>query len=320
MRKINIGKGLEVSVVGLGCMGLSHAFGPETEKEVGIKLLQEAVAIGYNFFDTAEIYGAHNEELVGEALEPYQDRVVIATKFGIKGMCNKTGKMDLDSSEAGIRESLEGSLKRLRVETIDLYYQHRQDPNTPVENVARTMQKLIDEGKIKAWGLSACDADTIRRAHAICPVTAVENEYSMAYRTMEKDGVLEVCEELDIAVVPYSPLAKGFLTNTIEKGATFAEGDLRGIMKRFSDEAMEANQELLQFVVGLAEEKGATPAQISLVWVMARNEKCIPIPGTRNVERLRENAGAAEIMLSKDEYTRINELLAKIDFMEVNFF
>lgn len=318
MRKIKIGQGLEVSVVGLGCMGLTHAFGPETDKEVGVKLLRDAVKMGYNFFDTAEIYGALNEEIVGEALAPYQDQVVIATKFGIKSMDWEKG-MNLDSSEAGIRESLEGSLKRLRVDCIDLYYQHRQDPNTPVEEVAKTMQKLMDEGKIKAWGLSACDADTIRRAHAICPVTAVESEYSMAYRVLERDGVLETCEELDIAVVPYSPLAKGFLTNTIKKGATFVEGDSRSMMKRFTDEAMDANEALLQFVVKLAEEKGATPAQISLAWVIARNEKCIPIPGTRNVERLRENAKAAEIILSKEEYAKINDLLNKIDFMEVNY-
>ena len=318
MRTRKIGN-LNVSAVGLGCMGLSHGFGPATNKKEAINFIRSAVEIGYNFFDTAEIYGPFiNEEILGEALIPYKNKVVIATKFGIKEMNDETGEMVLDSSPKGIRESLEGSLKRLKVDCIDLYYQHRQDPNTPIEVVAKTMKELILEGKIKHWGLSACDTNTIRKAHAICPVTAVESEYSMMYRKIEQD-VLPLCEELGIVIVPYSPLAKGFLTGTITKETTYQKGDLRNIMARFKPEVIEANQLLLEFVQKIAQEKGVTPAQISLAWVMARNSNIIPIPGTRSVERLIENLEACKVELTKEEYNHINILLKDINFEEVNF-
>jgi aryl-alcohol dehydrogenase-like predicted oxidoreductase len=319
MKKRVIGKDLKVSAVGLGCMGLSHGFGPATDANEAINLLREAVDIGYTFFDTAEIYGPfENEEIVGKAFEGIRDKVVIATKFGITDMNDKTGQMKLDGSPTAIKRAVDSSLKRLKTDWIDLYYQHRQDPETPVESVAETMKDLIGLGKIKHWGLSATDVDTIRRAHKICPVTAVESEYSMMFRKIEAD-VLPVCEELGIAVVPYSPLAKGFLSGTINKSTTYPEGDLRNIMVRFKPEVMDANQELLDFVERIAKERDVTPAQISLAWVMARNPNIVPIPGTRNIERLKENAGAADINLSKDEYTAINGLLYKIEFMEVNF-
>jgi len=326
MRKVKIADNLEVSAVGLGCMGLHHAFGPITENSKAIEFIKQAYQVGYTFFDTAECYVGddefgnliYNESILGAALKDIRKEVVIATKFGVKWENGATGAMLLDSSPKTIRKSVEGSLERLQTNYIDLYYQHRQDPNTPVEEVASVMKELIEEGKIKHWGLSACDVDTIRRAHAICPVTAVESEYSMQYRKNESD-VIPVCEELGIAFIPYSPLAKGFLTATIEKGATFPEGDTRNHMRRFEDSAMDANHQLLEFVVKIAKEKNCTPAQISLAWVMARNPKTVPIPGTRKVERLLENAGAADIVLSQEEYHNINELLKQIDYMEVNY-
>lgn len=314
-----IGKDLTVSAVGLGCMGLSHGFGPPTDKAASLALLREAFDIGYTFYDTAEIYGPfENEALVGEAFSGIRDKVVIATKFGITHMDDKTGAMLLDSSPNAIRRAVDGSLHRIKTDYIDLYFQHRQDPNTPVEVVAETMQRLIEIGKIRNWGLSAADADTIRRAHAVCPVAAVESEYSMMYRKMEAE-VLPACEALGIAVVPYSPLAKGFLSGTVNENTVFAQGDLRRRMARFRPEVMDANQELLCFVQMLAAERNVAPAQISLAWVMARNEHVVPIPGTRNAERLRENAGADAIDLSKEAYDRLNKMLYSIDFMEVNF-
>lgn len=326
MRKVKLAEDLIVSAVGLGCMGLHHAFRPVTDTAEAIKFIKEAYNIGYTFFDTAECYVGddeqgnliYNEAIIGEALKDVREDVVIATKFGVKWANGATGEMLLDSSPETIRQSVEGSLARLQTEYIDLYYQHRQDPNTPVEEVAMVMKELIAEGKIKHWGLSACDADTIKRAHTICPVTAVESEYSMQYRKNEID-VIPLCEELGIAFIPYSPLAKGFLTGTIDKGETFPEGDTRNFMKRFEDDAMEANKELLDFVMKIAKEQNCTPAQISLAWVMARNNKTAAIPGTRKVERLIENAGASDIILSKEEYDNITKLLKQIDFMEVNY-
>jgi len=319
MKKRIIGKKMEVSAVGLGCMGLSHGFGPETNKTEAIKLLREALEIGYTFFDSAEIYGPFvNEELVGEAFKAVRDKVVIATKFGITDMNNNTGEMKLDASPIAIKRAVDGSLKRLKTDYIDLYYQHRQDPATPIESVAETMNELIKLGKIRHWGLSATDGDTIRRAHAVCPVSAVESEYSMMYRKVEKDE-LPVCEELGIAFIPYSPLAKGFLSGEIDKNTKYPKGDLRNFMARYKPEAIEANQELLRFVQKIAKERNATPAQISLAWVMARNPNVVPIPGTRNINRLKENAKAAEVELSQEEYNSINDLLYKIEFMEVNF-
>jgi aryl-alcohol dehydrogenase-like predicted oxidoreductase len=319
MQKRIIGKTLEVSAIGLGCMGLSHGFGPATDKTEAIKLLREAFEIGYTFYDTAEIYGPFvNEEIVGEAFEGLREKVIIATKFGITDMNDKTGEMKLDGSPVAIKRAVDSSLKRLKTDWIDLYYQHRQDPNTPVEIVAETMNELITLGKIRHWGLSATDADTIRRAHTICPVSAVESEYSMMYRKIESD-VLPVCEELGIAIVPYSPLAKGFLSGTIDKNTTYPKGDLRNIMARFKPEVIDANQELLLFIKKIARERQVTPAQISLTWVMARNPHIVPIPGTRNIDRLKENAGAADVELTKEEYERINALLYKIEFMEVSY-
>jgi aryl-alcohol dehydrogenase-like predicted oxidoreductase len=275
--------------------------------------------MGYTFFDTAEIYGPFdNEEILGRALAGREGRVAVATKFGITHMNDNTGEMVLDSSPNAIRRAIDGSLFRLGTECVDLYYQHRQDPATPVEVVAQTMAELIRAGKIRYWGLSAVDGETIRRAHAVCPVAAVESEYSMMYRKLEKD-VLPVCEELGIGVVPYSPLAKGFLSGTLTRSTVYPKGDLRNIMARFTPEAMEANQALLRFVEEAAASRGMTPAQISLAWVMARNPRVVPIPGTRRPDRLAENAGAADVILSQEEYGRINELLSAIEYMEVNF-
>jgi len=319
MEKKVLGNGLTVSAVGMGCMGLSHGCGPATDREEAIRLIRAAVDIGYTFFDTAECYGPYeNEEIVGEALEGLKGKVVIATKFGIAHLDEDTGAMVLDSSPEAIRKALNGSLKRLGVDCIDLYYQHRQDPKTPVEVVAQTMGELIREGKIRHWGLSAVDADTIRRAHAVCPVTAVESEYSMMYRKLEKE-VLPACEELEIGLVPYTPLGKGFLTGKYTKDSKYPKGDLRNIMTRYKPEVMDANRTLLDFIEKAAAERGATPAQIALAWVMARNPHVVPIPGTRNTERLKENAGAAEIKLSEEEYADFNGLLSQIDFMEVGF-
>lgn len=314
----NIGN-LTVSAIGFGCMGISHGFGPATDRAEAIKLIKAAYELGYTFYDTAEIYGPYlNEEIIGEAFRGTRDKVVIATKFGITHMNDNTGEMELDSRTATIKRAVDSSLYRLKTDYIDLYYQHRQDPHTPVEEVAETMSSLIKAGKIKGWGLSATDADTIKRAHAVCPITAVESEYSMMYRKIEAE-VLPICEKLGIGIVPYSPLAKGFLSGKVDKSTQFAKGDLRNYMARFKPDIMDANQKLLSFVEKIAAERNITPAQISLAWVMARNPNVVPIPGTRNRDRLKENAGAAGVGLSKDEYKKINELLYKIDFMEVNF-
>jgi aryl-alcohol dehydrogenase-like predicted oxidoreductase len=319
MKKRMLANGLEVSAVGMGCMGLSHGYGPATNRGEALHLIQEAVGIGYTFFDTAEIYGQYiNEEIVGEALEKHKGKVVIATKFGIAAMNDTTGDMVLDSSPNAIKKSVEGSLNRLKVDCIDLYYQHRQDPNTPVEAVAQTMKDLIEEGKIRHWGLSAVDSETIRKAHTICPVTAVQSEYSMMYRKLEKD-VLPACEELGISLVPYSPLGNGFLTGKYTKNSKYPQGDLRNIMRRYKPEAMNKNQALLDFIVKTAEDKQVTPAQIALAWVMARNPHVVPIPGMRKVERLRENAKSADVEFSKEEYANFNKLLAEIEILEINF-
>lgn len=319
MTKKTLGNGLAVSAVGMGCMGISHGFGLASDKDEAVRLIRKAVEIGYTFFDTAEIYGPFvNEEIVGEALKDDQDRVVIATKFGITHMDDNTGEMVLDSSPNAIRRAVDGSLKRLQTDCIDLYYQHRQDPGTPVEEVAQTMRELMQKGKIKHWGLSACDADTIRRAHAICPVTAVESEYSMMYRKAETE-VLPVCEELGIGFVPYSPLAKDFLSGKITKETKYPKGDLRNIMARYKPEIMDANQALLQYVKQIAAERQVTPAQIALAWVMARNPHVVPIPGARSLDRLKENAGASEVKLTEKEYESINQILYTIEFEEVNF-
>ncbi|GER66832.1 aldo/keto reductase [Weizmannia acidilactici] len=310
MQKRTLGKsGLEVSTIGLGCMGMSHGYGPAADKKEMISLIHAAIDRGVTFFDTAEVYGPYiNEELVGEALAPYKGKVVIATKFGIQ---MKDGKQVLDSKPETIRKSVEGSLKRLQVETIDLYYQHRVDPDVPIEEVAGVIQDLIKEGKIRNWGLSEAGVETIRRAHAVQPVTAVQSEYSMMWRSPEEE-LLPALEELGIGFVPFSPLGKGFLTGTIHKNATFAESDFRSIVPRFQPENIEANQVLVDLIKKVAASKNATSAQIALAWVLAQKPWIVPIPGTRKLERLEENLGAADVELTPEELKDLNDVLSKI--------
>lgn len=313
MKKRVLGNtGLEVSAIGLGCMGMSHAYGPSADKEEMIKLIRSAVERGVTFFDTAEVYGPYvNEELVGEALEPYKGKIVIATKFGVAFEHGQSGNLLMDSTPENIRKSVEGSLKRLRVDSIDLLYQHRVDPNVPIEEVARTVKELIQEGKVKHWGLSEASADVIRRAHAVLPLTAVQSEYSMMWRKPEEE-VLPTLEELGIGFVPFSPLGNGFLTGKIDKNTKFGEGDIRSILTRFLSENIDANQVLLDLIGKIAETKNATPAQIALAWVLAQKPWIIPIPGTRKLNRLEENIGAADIELTEDELAMLNEILSKI--------
>lgn len=310
MRKRILGKsGLEVSAIGFGCMGLNYGYANIVSKQEGISLLKAAYEDGVTFFDTAEIYGPYtNEELVGEALFSIRDKVVIATKFGIQ---LASGKQVQDSSSEHIRKSVEGSLKRLKTDYIDLYYQHRVDINTPIEHVAETIKSLIQEGKIKHWGLSEAGVETIRRAHAVQPVTAVESEYSLWWRRPE-DQLIPVLEELGIALVPFSPLGKGFLTGKINKDVTFEKGDFRNIVPRFTTKNLEANQKLISLLEKVAHEKNATPAQISLAWLLAQKTWIVPIPGTTKENRMKENNQAIEIQLSADELQKINSALEKI--------
>jgi aryl-alcohol dehydrogenase-like predicted oxidoreductase len=311
MQKRKLGEnGLEVSAIGLGCMGMSYGFGPASDKSEMVSLIHAAVDRGVTFFDTAEVYGPYlNEELVGEALAPYKGKVVIATKFGIQ-MVN--GKQVLNSKPEIIRQSVEGSLKRLKVDAIDLYYQHRVDPNVPIEEVAGVVKDLIFEGKIKNWGLSEAGVETIRRAHGVHPLTAIQSEYSMMWRSPEEQ-LLPTLEELGIGFVPFAPLGKGFLTGTIDKNATFASSDFRNIVPRFKPENIEANQVLVDLIKKNAAEKDATPAQIALAWVLAQNPWIVPIPGTRKLERLEENLGAAEVKLTPEELSDLNDTLSKIE-------
>ena len=310
MKKRQLGKsGLEVSALGFGCMGLNYAYSHTIDKRESISLLRAAVDRGVTLFDTAEVYGPYtNEELVGEALKPYRDRVVIATKFGIK---LKDGKQVQDSHPSGIRESVEGSLKRLHTDVIDLYYQHRVDTQVPIEDVAGTIKDLIREGKIKHWGLSEAGVQTIRRAHAVQPVTAVESEYSLWWRRPE-EALLPALEELGIGFVPFSPLGKGFLTGTISKDSKFDKSDFRSIVPRFTPAALAANQALVDLLRQVAEEKKATAAQIALAWLLAQKPWIVPIPGTTKLSRLEENIGAANLELTADDLNRINAALAKI--------
>ena len=310
MQKRKLGKSdLEVSAIGLGCMGMSHGYGPASDKKEMISLFHSAIDRGVTFFDTAEVYGPYvNEELVGEALAPFKEKVVIATKFGIQ-MVN--GKQVLDSKPEQIRKSVEGSLQRLKVETIDLYYQHRVDPNVPIEEVAGVIQDLIKEGKVKHWGLSEAGVESIRRAHAVHPLTAIQSEYSMMWRSPEEQ-LLPTLEELGIGFVSFSPLGKGFLTGKIDKNATFDSSDFRSIVPRFKSENIEANQVLVDLIQAIAEEKEAKPAQIALAWVLAQKPWIVPIPGTRKLERLEENLGAAEVELTPEELHALNDALSKI--------
>lgn len=319
-----LGKDLTVSAVGLGCMGMSHAYGAPADKREMSNLLAEAVDMGYTFFDTAEVYGTpenphDNEELVGMALKPYRNRILLATKFGIH--------FDMESSEVNkpllpdsrpevIRSSLEDSLKRLNTDHIDLYYQHRPDPDVPIEEVAGVMAELIKEGKITHWGLSEAGEELIRRAHAVCPVTAIQNRYSMMARWHEE--LFLVLEELQIGFVAFSPLANGFLSGKYGKDASFEVGtDYRSVMPQFSKEGIDRNQNLLELLKGLAKEKHATLAQISLAWMLCKRPYIVPIPGTRKTERLEENAGAADVKLTVREVKALDDALDTIKMSEV---
>jgi aryl-alcohol dehydrogenase-like predicted oxidoreductase len=304
-----LGRGLEVSEIGLGCMGMSHGYGIPANKNEMIALIRFAAGKGVTLFDTAEIYGPYiNEELVGEALEPYRKEVVIATKCGIK---MADGKQVIDGKPEVIRKSVEGSLRRLRTDFIDLYYLHRVDPSVPIEEIAEVMKDLYRQGKIRHWGLSEAGIQTIRRAHVVFPLTAVESEYSMWWRQPEEE-LLPTLEELGIGLVPFSPLGKGFLTGRFDRNTTFGEEDLRPIYPRFSAEAMAANQPIVGFVKSLAIEKNAAPAQIALAWIMAQKQWIVPIPGTTNLGRLEENLGSAAIELTMEDIARINEALNEI--------
>jgi len=311
MQQRQLGKnGLTVSALGFGCMGLSHGYGPATDKQQAIALIRAAVDKGVTFFDTAEIYGPYlNEDVVGEALAPVRDQVVIATKFGFD--CEQPGQV-LNSRPEHIRAAVEGSLKRLKTDVIDLYYQHRVDPDVPIEEVAGTIADLIAEGKVKHFGLSEAGVETIRRAHAIYPVSALQSEYSLWWREPEQ-AILPLLQELSIGFVPFSPLGKGFLTGTINAGTTFDSSDFRNQVPRFSEAARQANQQLVEVVQQLAAEQGVTPAQVALAWLLAKAPWIVPIPGTTKMHRLEENLGAAGVTLSPEAQNHINQTLANID-------
>ena len=311
MKKRKLGNSnIEVSALGLGCMGMSMAYGPPADKQEMIALIRKAVERGVTFFDTAELYGPFtNEELVGEALAPFRGQVVIATKFGIK--MDPSGQQVQDSRPERIRQSLEGSLKRLRVETIDLYYQHRVDPEVPIEDVAGAVKDLIREGKVKHFGLSEPGVKTIRRAHAVQPVTAIQSEYSLWWRRPEEE-LLPTLEELGIGLVPFSPLGKGFLTGKIDEKTTFDKNDFRNIVPRFTPEARKANQALVDLLGTIAEKKKATPAQIALAWLLAQKPWIAPIPGTTKLQRLEENIGAVSVELTPDDLGDINDAASRI--------
>jgi len=311
-------QGLKVSAIGLGCMGMSFSYYPFPEKKDAINLIHKAIELGINFFDTAEVYGPYvNEELVGEALQPYLDKVVIATKFGFD---IQDGKMIGTNSKPGqIKKAVEDSLKRLRTDVIDLLYQHRVDPNVPIEDVAGTVKDLIKEGKVKYFGLSEAGIQTIRKAHAVQPVTALQSEYSLWWREPEQE-IIPTLEELGIGFVPFSPLGKGFLTGRIDESTTFDKNDFRNTVPRFSEDNRKANQALVDLLGKIAKEKNAplsgrqaTSAQIALAWLLAQKQWMVPIPGTTKLHRLEENAGAAEITLSAADLKEINEALSKIE-------
>lgn len=314
MHKRQLGKsGLEVSALGLGCMGMSFGYGPAKEKKEMVSLLRSAVDKGVTFFDTAEVYGPFaNEELVGEGLAPVRDRVVIATKFGFK--LNPDGSRcwsGLDSRPEHIRAVAEASLKRLRIETIDLLYQHRVDPEVPIEDVAGTVKELIQEGKVKHFGLSEAGIKTIKRAHAVQPVAALQNEYSLWSRLVEAE-VLPTLEKLGIGLVAYSPLGRGFLSGKIDADTKFDSSDFRNSLPRFTPEALKANQAMIDLLNEIAQNRGGTPAQIALAWLLAQKPWVVPIPGTTKLSRLEENIGAAAIELSADDLKGINEAAARI--------
>jgi aryl-alcohol dehydrogenase-like predicted oxidoreductase len=310
MQKRTLGRsGLEVSALGLGCMGLSFGFGPAIDRQEAIKLIRGAVELGVTFFDTAEAYGPFaNEELLGEALEPFRDQVVIATKFGFK---NGTALAGTDSRPERIRQVADAALERLRIDRIDLFYQHRVDPGVPMEDVAGTVKELIEEGKVKHFGLSEAGAQSIRRAHAVQAVTALQSEYSLWWREPEAE-ILPTLEELGIGLVPFSPLGKGFLTGAIDETTQFAAGDFRNVVPRFTSEARKANQALVDRLGDIAAEKHATKAQIALAWLLHQKPWIVPIPGTTKRSRLEENVGPASITLTADDLSRIETALADI--------
>lgn len=324
MQYRTLGSDLTISAVGLGCMGMSHAYGAPADKKKMTELLAQAVDLGYTFFDTAEVYGTpehphDNEELVGAALKPYRDKIVLATKFGIHFDMSSTATnkpLVPDSRPEVIRASVEASLKRLGTDHIDLYYQHRLDPKIPIEEVAGVMADLIREGKITHWGLSEATEDTIRRAHAVCPVTAIQSRYSMMARWYE--NLFPVLEELHIGYVAFSPLANGFLSGKYDKSSQFdAETDYRSVMPQFQPENIDRNHDLLTLLQKLAEQNNATPAQISLAWMLCKKPYLVPIPGTRRLSRLLENAGAADVTLSAEEVSVIDEALNGMEMSEV---
>ena len=311
MKKRKLGKNLEVSAIGLGCMGMSFGYGPAKDRREMISLLRKAVELRVTFFDTAEMYGPFtNEELVGEALAPFRSQVVIATKFGFK-IGPKGEQIGLDSRPEHIKEVAEGSLKRLRTDVIDLFYQHRVDPNVPIEDVAATVKELIQQGKVKHFGLSEPGVQTIRRAHAVQAVTAVQNEYSLWWRKPEEE-VFPALEELGIGFVPFSPLGRGFLTGKVNENTTFESSDLRNTLPRFTPDARKANQALVDLLGEIAKHKKATSAQIALAWLLTQKPWIVPIPGTTKLNRLEENIGAASIELTRDDLREIDSAASEI--------
>ena len=315
MQKRKLGKGgLEVSALGLGCMGMSFSYGPPKDKQEMTELLRTAVERGITFFDTAEVYGPFtNEELVGEALAPFRKQVVIATKFGfdLSGSDNRPGAAPVSSRPEVIKKAVEGSLKRLKTDVIDLLYQHRVDPNVPIEDVAGTVKELIQAGKVKHFGMSEAGVKTIRRAHAVQPVTALQSEYSLWWRKPEEE-VIPTLEELGIGFVPYSPLGKGFLTGKIDENTAFDKNDFRNKVPRFTPEARKANQAVVDLLGSIGKQKNATPAQIALAWLLAQKPWIAPIPGTTKLSRLDENDGALDVKLTADDLREINSAAAKI--------
>jgi aryl-alcohol dehydrogenase-like predicted oxidoreductase len=315
MQKRKLGKSnLEVSAIGLGCMGMSFSYGPPKDKKEMTDLLHAAVDRGITFFDTAEVYGPLlNEELVGEALAPFRGKLVIATKFGfdLSGGDNRPGVAGVNSQPAHIKQAVEGSLKRLKVETIDLLYQHRVDPNVPIEDTAGAVKELIQAGKVKHFGMSEAGAKTIRRAHAVQPVTALQSEYSLWWRKPEAE-IIPTLEELGIGFVPYSPLGKGFLTGAIKESTTFDKTDFRSTLPRFAPDALKANQALIDLLGSIAKRKNATPAQIALAWLLAQKPWIVPIPGTTKLNRLEENIGAVAVQFTSDDLRDIESAASKI--------
>jgi len=314
MKKRNLGNsGLEVSAIGLGCMGINFGYGRALEKQQGVDLIRAAVERGVTLFDTAEVYGPFtNEELVGEALAPFRDKVVIATKFGFEIDPATGAQSGMNSRPEHIREVAEASLKRLRTDRIDLFYQHRVDPGVPIEDVAGAVKDLIQQGKVKHFGLSEPGAQTIRRAHAVQPVSAIQNEYSLWTRGPETNGVLQACEELGIGFVPYSPLGKGFLTGAMNENTRLASTDFRSMLPRFTPEAMKANQALVDLLGRIANKKHAAAAQIAIAWLLAQKPWIVPIPGTTKLHRLEENLGAADVDLAVDDLAEIERAASVI--------